>query len=46
MWDTSKDYRLLVAEKSVELFMRAVEGANFKGKWNNSKFLYLLHNPL
>lgn len=40
MWDTSKDYRLLVAEKSVELFLRTVEGANFKGKWNKKQALH------
>jgi uncharacterized protein len=34
LWDTRKDYRLLVAEKSVELFLRTMEGANLKGKWN------------
>ena len=34
MWDTSKDYRLLVAEKSVDLFLRTLEGANLKGRWN------------
>jgi len=39
MWDTSNDYRLLVAEKSVELFLRSVEGANFKGKWNKKQAL-------
>ncbi|PKL71100.1 MAG: tRNA-binding protein, partial [Methanobacteriales archaeon HGW-Methanobacteriales-2] len=39
MWDTSNDYRLLVAEKSVELFMRSVEGANLKGKWNKKQAL-------
>ncbi|MBI5458889.1 tRNA-binding protein [Methanobacterium sp.] len=39
MWDTSNDYRLLVAEKSVELFLRTVEGANFKGKWNKKQAL-------
>jgi uncharacterized protein len=39
MWDTSKDYRLLVAEKSVELFLRTVEGANLKGKWNKKQAL-------
>ena len=26
MWDTTKDYRLIVAEKSVELFLRTIEG--------------------
>jgi predicted RNA-binding protein with EMAP domain len=39
MWDTSKDYRLLVAEKSVELFLRTIEGANLKGKWNKKQAL-------
>ena len=39
MWDTSKDYRLLVAEKSVELFLRTMEGANLKGKWNKKQAL-------
>lgn len=34
MWDTSKDYRLLMSEKAVELFIKTVEGANFKGSWN------------
>jgi len=34
MWDTSKDYRLKVAEKSVDLFLRTLEGANLKGRWN------------
>lgn len=39
MWDTSKDYRLLVAQKSVELFLRTIEGANLRGKWNKKKAL-------
>lgn len=34
MWDTSKDYRLLVAEKSIDLFLRTLEGANLRGRWN------------
>lgn len=37
MWDTSKDYRLLVAEKSVDLFLRTLEGANLKGRWNKKQ---------
>ena len=37
MWDTTKDYRLIVAEKSVELFLRTIEGANFQGKWNKKR---------
>lgn len=39
MWDTSNDYRLLVAEKSLELFLRTIEGANLRGKWNKRKVL-------
>lgn len=39
MWDTSKDYRLLVAEKSVDLFLKTIEGANLKGKWNKKQAL-------
>jgi hypothetical protein len=39
MWDTSKDYRLLVVEKSVELFLKTIEGANLKGKWNKKQAL-------
>ncbi|MDV3104372.1 tRNA-binding protein [Thermococcus waiotapuensis] len=41
MWDTSKDYRLLVAEKSVELFLKTVEGAKFKGKWDKKRAIQL-----
>lgn len=39
MWDTSKDYRLLMAEKSVDLFLRTIEGANLKGRWNKRKVI-------
>lgn len=39
MWDTSKDYRLLVANKSVELFTRALDGKTFKGHWQKRKAL-------
>jgi uncharacterized protein len=39
MWDTSKDYRLRVVEKSIELFIRTAEGANLKGIWNKKKCL-------
>ncbi len=39
MWDTSKDYRIRVLEKSVELFIRTAEGANLKGIWNKKKCL-------
>ena len=39
MWDTSKDYRLRVVEKSVDLFIRTAQGANLKGIWNKQKCL-------
>ncbi|MGC9517184.1 MAG: hypothetical protein ACP5C3_05745 [Methanomicrobiales archaeon] len=39
MWDTSKDYRLLIGEKAIELFIRTIEGANFKGNWNKKSAL-------
>lgn len=41
MWDTSKDYRLLVAEKSVELFIRTIEGAKFRGQWDKKRSIQL-----
>lgn len=41
MWDTSKDYRLLVAEKAVELFLKTIEGAKFKGKWDKKRAVQL-----
>ena len=34
MWDTTKDYRLLIAEKSMNMFLRALETNSFKGHWN------------
>jgi uncharacterized protein len=37
MWDTSNDYRLKVAEKSVELFLRTVDRANLKGRWSKKQ---------
>ena len=46
MWDSSKDYRLLVAQKSVELFLRAIEGANLRGKWNKKKALTNARNMM
>ena len=39
MWDTSKDYRLQVAEKSVDLFIRTAGGANLRGVWDKRKCL-------
>lgn len=46
MWDTSKDYRLLIAQKSVELFLRTIEGANLRGKWNKKKALTNARNMI
>ena len=46
MWDTSKDYRLLVAEKSVELFLKTIEHAKFKGKWDKKKSIKLAKEML
>jgi predicted RNA-binding protein with EMAP domain len=46
MWDTSKDYRLIVAQKSVELFLRTIEGANLRGKWNKKKALTSARNMI
>ncbi len=37
MWDTSKDYRLKVAEKTIDLFIRTIEGANLRGSWNKKQ---------
>ncbi|MDY7081335.1 MAG: tRNA-binding protein [Halobacteria archaeon] len=37
MWETSDDYRLLVARESVDLFERTLEGAKFQGSWDKSR---------
>lgn len=37
MWDTSKDYRLKVAEKTIEQFISVIEGSNLRGSWNKKK---------
>lgn len=37
MWDTSNDYRLKVAQKSIEDFIKVVEGSNLRGSWNKKK---------
>lgn len=44
MWDTSKDYRLKVAEKSIEDFIRVVEGSNLRGSWNKKQVRLLAKN--
>lgn len=37
MWDTSKDYRLKVAEKTIEQFISVIEGSNLRGSWNKKR---------
>ncbi|MGL4669504.1 MAG: tRNA-binding protein [Methanobacteriaceae archaeon] len=37
MWDTTKDYRLLVAEKSIDLFLKAITSGSFKGHWKKNE---------
>ncbi|OED30457.1 tRNA-binding protein [Methanosphaera sp. WGK6] len=44
MWDTSKDYRLKVAEKAIEQFIRVVEGSNLRGSWNKKQVRLLAKN--
>lgn len=44
MWDTSKDYRLKVAEKSIEDFIRVVEGSNLRGSWNKKQVRQIAKN--
>ncbi|AWX33410.1 tRNA-binding protein [Methanosphaera sp. BMS] len=44
MWDTSKDYRLKVAEKAVEDFIRVVEGSNLRGSWNKKQVRLIAKN--
>ena len=34
MWDTAKDYRILIALKARELFLRTVQTGSFRGNWN------------
>ncbi|WP_457754057.1 tRNA-binding protein [Thermococcus sp.] len=46
MWDTSKDYRLLIAEKAVELFLKTIEHAKFKGRWDKKKAIKLAKEML
>ena len=44
MWDTSKDYRLKVAEKSIVDFIRVVEGSNLRGSWNKKQVRLIAKN--
>ena len=34
MWDTSKDYRILVANKARENYLNLIPTASFRGNWN------------
>lgn len=34
MWDTSKDYRVLIAKEARELFLKTVQTGGFRGNWN------------
>ena len=34
MWDTSKDYRILVASKARENYLNLIPTASFRGNWN------------
>ena len=44
MWDTSKDYRILIAQKSKELFIRTVQTGAFRGHWNKKMALESANN--
>ena len=34
MWDTAKDYRILIAMHARELFLRTIQTGSFRGNWN------------
>ncbi|GAA5818867.1 MAG: tRNA-binding protein [Methanobrevibacter sp. CfCl-M3] len=44
MWDTANDYRLLIAQKSKELYKRAINSGSFKGHWNKRMALDIAEN--
>ncbi len=46
MWDTSKDYRLRVAERAVELFIATLDGSVLKGNWNKKQALQTAKNMM
>lgn len=57
MWDTSKDYRILVANEAREVYLNLIPTASFRGNWNkkmaiemgktmNSDFQSLLYSYL
>ncbi|RBQ24249.1 Phenylalanine--tRNA ligase beta subunit [Candidatus Methanobinarius endosymbioticus] len=34
MWDTTKDYRLLLGQKTIGMFVGTVRSGSFRGRWN------------
>jgi predicted RNA-binding protein with EMAP domain len=44
MWDTSKDYRLLIAQKSKDLYDRTINNGSFRGHWNKKMALESANN--
>jgi len=34
LWDTAKDYRILIAREARELFLKTVQTGSFRGNWN------------
>ncbi|MCL2687622.1 MAG: tRNA-binding protein [Methanobrevibacter sp.] len=34
MWDTTKDYRLLLGQKTVNMFVGTARSGSFRGRWN------------
>ncbi len=41
MWDTTKDYRILVASKSREDYLNLIPTASFRGSWNKKQAIDL-----
>lgn len=37
MWDTTKDYRILVAKKAKENYLNLIPTASFRGSWNKKQ---------
>ena len=44
MWDTTKDYRILIAQKSKEVFLRTVQTGSFRGNWNKKMCIEVANN--
>jgi predicted RNA-binding protein with EMAP domain len=44
MWDTTKDYRLLVAQESKELYKKTINNGSFRGHWNKKMALEVAEN--